>query len=388
MPYSAKAKRRKRIRLQSIIVLASITLFVGLVGLLSYFSIRNSSLNVSASTIQSVVRTNTTANTTYIYCVGDSGHGNQNLTFFAPLTSGGIGQWHNTTGYPVGVDDVGCDIYHKYIYCTGTNATFLENESYYAPISGSGIGNWTRTTSYPFRVSYQSCSAYRGYMYCVGDWWYYEQNATEYASISDSGIGQWRNSTPYPIPFYWGSCAISNGYIYCVGGAEVKHAIGATDYDVDIVIQNRTSSLTFFANVSSDGIGQWKPTTPFPTEFTLDGCSIYDSYIYCLGGNAYNENQTYFAPVSGNGIGKWTQTTNAPFALIQGGCDIHDGYIYCVGSRDNTSSGHQSWYARVSSSGISNWTETTPFPIPVYGDSYCEIPGSGGGWTGGGGPQD
>ncbi|MDE1855389.1 MAG: hypothetical protein KGH57_03685 [Candidatus Micrarchaeota archaeon] len=331
---------------------------------------------------------NVTSNSTYIYCVGDSGHGSQNLTFYAPITTNGIGQWHNTTPYPVGVDDVGCDIYHNVVYCTGTNATSSENESYYAGLSPNGIGNWIATTPYPFRASYQSCSAYRGYIYCVGDWWYPKQNATEYAPLSGSGIGQWMDSTPYPIPFYWGSCAISNGYIYCVGGAQVLHQVGAEDDDVFSIIGNRSSSLTFFANVSGRGIGKWKQTTPYPEPFTLDGCSIYNSYIYCFGGEGGGNNLTYFAHVSSGGIGQWMRTTDAPIPLVQTGCAIHNGYVYCVGSRDSSSAGHQSWYAKVSGDGVGNWSKTTPFPIPVYGDSYCEIPGSGGGWTGGGGPQD
>lgn len=345
---------------------------------------------IAYSAISSTHATNVTqSNSTYIYCVGTSGHGNENLTFYAPLNASGIGKWQNTTSYPVGVDDVGCDIYHGYIYCTGTNATVYENESYYAKLSPSGIGNWTATTPYPFPVSYQSCSAYSGYIYCVGDWWYPKQNATEYAPISEGGIGQWVNTTPYPQPFYWGTCAINNGYIYCVGGGQVEHAPGAKDGDVFQIIGNRSSSLTFFASVSSKGIGTWKETTPYPTSFTLDGCSIYNSYIYCLGGEGGMNNMTFYAHVSSSGIGNWTRTTDTPIPFIQTGCDMYNGHIYCIGSRDNSTAGRQTWYAPIlSKGGIGNWTATTPFPIPFYGDSYCEIPGSGGGWTSGGGPED
>lgn len=324
---------------------------------------------------------------TYLYCVGDSGHGHENLTFYAPLTKGGIGQWHNSTSYPVGVDDVGCDIYNGYIYCTGTNDTTSENQSYYANVSPSGIGSWIKTTSYPFPTSYQSCSAYNGYIYCIGDWQFLHQNATEFAPISRAGIGKWMATTPYPQPFYWGSCSINNGYIYCVGGGGLKHYSFEPDNQVvQDITQN--STYTFFAPVSSAGIGNWTMSTPYPVPFIMDGCPIYNNRIYCIGDGLY-QNLVYYANVSASGIGNWIRTTNTPIPFEQSGCDIHNGYVYCVGSRANGTAGNQTWYTRISANGsIGGWSPTTEFPLPYYGDSYCEIPGSGGGWTSGGGPQN
>ncbi|MHB1830269.1 MAG: Kelch repeat-containing protein [Candidatus Micrarchaeaceae archaeon] len=321
----------------------------------------------------------------YIYCVGDSGHGGQNLTYYAPiLASHSIGTWKQTTSYPVGVDDVGCDIYGSYIYCVGTNATLRENQTYYARISSSGIGNWTETTPYPVRFTYGSCSAYRGYIYCVGDW-AIPSNQSYYAALSDSGIGNWIKTTSYPTPFYWAGCSINRGYIYCVGGPGIAHTLGEPDMGV-ISTPNLSMNATYFARVSSSGIGVWNATTRFPVRFILNGCSIYNNYIYCIG--LGNWNLTYYAKVSAIGIGNWIETTSIPIRIIQGGCSAYDDYLYCVGSRDNSSAGHQTWYAPISSNGIGNWTASTPYPIPVYGDSYCEIPGSGGGFTGGGGPEN
>lgn len=322
----------------------------------------------------------------YIYCVGDSGIGNENLTYYAPiLASHAIGAWKQTTGYPVGVDDVGCDIYGNYIYCVGTNITIQENQTYYAKISASGIGNWTKTTSYPIRFTYGSCSAYRGYIYCVGDWTI-PSNQSYYARLSASGVGNWTKTTSYPTPFYWAGCSIDNGYIYCVGGPGIAHVLGSTDQEV-IDTPNQSMNATYFASVSDSGIGTWKATTPFPSRFILSGCSIYNDYIYCTGAGGVG-NFTYYAHVSPDGIGNWTHTTNTPIAIEQGGCAAYDGYLYCVGNRNRASVGHQTWYAPISSSGIGNWIEGTAYPLPFYGDSYCEIPGSGGGWLGGGGPQN
>lgn len=321
---------------------------------------------------------------TYIYCVGNSAHGSQNLSFYAPITSNVIGQWKNTTNYPVGMDDQGCSIYNNYIYCVGTNATVAANESYYAQISSSGIGNWTATTPYPVPFWYGGCSAYRGYLYCVGDW-KLPSNQSYYAPISSSGIGNWVKTTSYPAPLYWGGCSINKGYIYCIGGGAEKHAPTALDDDITT---NPNQTDTFFAPISSSGIGNWTATTPYPFPFTLEGCPIYNDYIYCIGGVKADDRIAFYAHVSSNGIGAWIRTTEYPVGMIQGGCVIHAGYIYCIGSRDSSSTGNQTWYAPVSSNGIGNWTAANPFPIPFYGDSYCEIPGSGGGWVSGGGPQD
>ena len=115
------------------------------------------------------------------------------------------------------------------------------------------------------------------------------------------------------------------------------------------------------------------------------GCSIYNSYIYCVGTySASPYTQVYYAPVSSTGIGAWTSTTSYPVAMDYAGCSIYNGYIYCVGTY--VSPYTQVYYAPVSSTGIGAWTSTTSYPVAMYW-AYCEIPGSGGGFLGGGGPN-
>lgn len=370
------------------LVLAMIALVVYLALLIPKTHVANGSAgSLAATNLQFNQSLGENSTNSYIYCVGDSGYGNENLSYYAQISANGIGEWTQTTSYPVGVDDVGCDIYGNHIYCIGTNDTMSENETFYARISANGIGNWTAGTPYPVPTTYQSCSAYRGYIYCVGNW-KIPSNDSYYTKILKNGsIGGWNGTTRYPIPFYWGSCSINNGYIYCVGGPDVSHYPGEADSQV-INSSNKNYSLTYFAAVSSSGIGKWTQTTPFPSKFFLNGCSVYNNYIYCIGGEPSTGN-AHYAPLSENGIGSWMNTTSLPIDNEQGGCAIHLGYIYCVGSRDPTSAHHQVWYAKImNGGGIGNWTESTPYPIPVYGDSYCEIPGSGGSFTGGGGPEN
>jgi len=168
----------------------------------------------------------------------------------------------------------------------------------------------------------------------------------------------------------WAPCSIYNGYIYCVGSSASP---SASPYN-----------LVYYAPVSSIGIGAWASTTSYPVP-EPDGCSIYNGYIYCVGGAGISSN-VYYAPVSSTGIGAWQATTSYPPSVgIEGnGCSIYNGYIYCVGS--GASPYTQVYYAPVSSTGIGAWQATTSYPVAME-DAYCEIPGSGGGFLSGGGPS-
>ncbi|MEM3661858.1 MAG: hypothetical protein QXG73_03450, partial [Candidatus Micrarchaeaceae archaeon] len=113
----------------------------------------------------------------------------------------------------------------------------------------------------------------------------------------------------------------------------------------------------------------------------------YNGYIYCVGSSEVSPyTQVYYAPVSSTGIGTWTATTSYPVVMVDAGCSINNGYIYCVGTGEGGYAGTQVYYAPVSSTGIGTWTATTSYPVGIdY--AYCEIPGSGGGYLGGGGPN-
>jgi hypothetical protein len=327
-------------------------------------------------------------NLSYIFCSGSSYDSLQNLSYYAPISSGGIGQWTKTTSFPTPMTNVstryaGCSIYFGYVYCMGSVRSNIghlgyysnTNTSYYAPIGTKGIGAWKATSSYPFPFLVAGCSAYKSYIYCLGGSGYEPNGDNDvpfalFAQITnDSGLGNWTPTTPYPSPFYDAGCSIYEGYIYCVGNGD--HFI--------------SHNQTYFAQLSSGGIGNWTATTPYPVSMYGAGCSIYNGYIYCVGTEGTeSRNQTYFAEVNSTGIGQWTETTPYPISMYNAGCSISNGYIYCVGTQ-GTATMNQSYFAKVSSSGIGQWKETTSYPKPIYGQ-YCEIPGSGGGYLGGGGP--
>ena len=154
------------------------------------------------------------------------------------------------------------------IYCTGTLGTSPYTYTYYAPISTGSVGAWTSSTSYPVTEDGAGCSiSPNGYIYCVGSASGL-MNQVYYAQISTSGIGAWTSTTNYPTSLNTAGCSLYNGYLYCVGnGYPGYNALG----------------LTYYAPVSTTGVGTWSSTSTYPIGFWGDGCSINSGYIYCVG---------------------------------------------------------------------------------------------------------
>ena len=122
---------------------------------------------------------NCVTNNGYVYCVGGAEDiccyytVGINESYYAPLSANGaIGSWSATTGFPLdgntlvyfqGSDSQNqCAVSGNFIYCS----TFLNKAStYYAPLSSNGIGNWVAMGSiYP---QYSSCSSTNSYVYCI-----------------------------------------------------------------------------------------------------------------------------------------------------------------------------------------------------------------------------
>jgi len=268
----------------------------------------------------------------------------------------------------------GCSIYNGYIYCVAGSSV------YYAPVSSTGVGAWQATTSYPTSPYYgglenAGCSIYNGYIYCAGGTGSSPFGLVYYAPVSSTGVGAWQATQSLPVYLGNAGCFIYNSYIYCVGAA------GS---------QSSPSNLVYYEAVSSTGImSKWQATTSYPVDISSPGsdgagCSIYNGYIYCVGSDTSPYNQVYYAPVSSTGVGAWQATTRYPALMYDEGCSIYNGYIYCVGTPASTS--NLVYYAPVSSTGVGAWQATTSYPVEMY-DAYCEIPGSGGGYFGGGGPS-
>ncbi|MDE1834707.1 MAG: hypothetical protein KGH64_05200, partial [Candidatus Micrarchaeota archaeon] len=95
------------------------------------------------------------------------------------------------------------------IYCIGNNAFFgADNATYYAPLTSSGIGTWSQGTSYPYPYQPSECVPSNNSVYCIGasDSYGTYYDVVTYANISQSGIGQWNQLNAFPTPIYAQSC--------------------------------------------------------------------------------------------------------------------------------------------------------------------------------------
>ena len=127
-----------------------------------------------------------------VYCLGgaDSNDNSLGTAYYAPLSSSGVGAWASTNSYPVAGTGQACVISSADILCvggetSGGSSPTYTNAVYYAPISSGGIGTWKQSTSYPVSVGTE-CVALSGDVYCVGG---FESsnganNFVEYASLA------------------------------------------------------------------------------------------------------------------------------------------------------------------------------------------------------------
>lgn len=297
-----------------------------------------------------------------IYCVG-SRAGSSTQAYYTHISSAGVGNWIATNSYPIQFEDAGCSIYSDYIYCVGS-LSGSQNKAYYSQVTSNGIGIWKSTTTYPAPINFAGCSTYKGYIYCIGGSGATEQN-TYYAPVSSNGIGNWVAAGSYPVSLSNAGCSAYNGYIYCVG------------------TNSGTQNQVYYAPILNPGIGTWTATTNYPTLFYKAGCSIYEGYIYCVGNASGSENGVYYAPVSSAGVGNWIAAMPYPVQLSLAGCSVFEGYIYCVGSNSGTT--NQVYYAPILNPGIGSWTSSNSYPVTDMQLAYCSVPGSSGGYLGGGG---
>ncbi len=218
------------------------------------------------------------ANANSAYCVGgiqilNYPPGPTSLSYYTNISKNSISSWSQTTSYPTIVGNFSkndsyqsCTPYNGYVYCIGGTAPEIVNNSYFAQLSSQGIGKWNATTSYPYTIDQEYCGAYSGYIYCVGgnNRTTVRSNVTNYASISKSGIGTWHQSSIYPADSIPWVCVFEGSYVYCTTG---ENYYGS-------------ESKSYYANLTANGVGTWIQTTSFPDSFVPGSCAAYNGYIY------------------------------------------------------------------------------------------------------------
>lgn len=226
--------------------------------------------------------------------------------------------------------------------------------------SNSGqLGPWKTTTSYPINAQGFSCAVNRGYAYCVGGYNGSETKESFFAPLSEFGVGAWARTTDYPMEVQDERCVASSDYIYCIGG----YVNSPNSHNI---------AVSYFASLSSSGIGQWASTTAFPYPAPDLRCTTDLGYVYCVSahynGTAFTEGgDSYFAQLSANGIGKWTPSSQMP--TMTAGCSGAGDYIYCFGGGPCYPPGDcssPSYYASLSSNGVGAFRRTSDLPTAVW----------------------
>ena len=288
------------------------------------------------------------------------------------------------------------------IYCIGglQNLTTVKNTYYFNASSPFGLpARWLGTTPYPVSEQLASCVTYGNQLYCIGgtDANYSAlSNASYYAGETPSGLGAWHATASYPIPTAGESCAVYANYIYCTGGENgpADFAVGAGASGVYVPATNQS----FYAPISSTGIGPWAETTPYPIDVMAPSCYVYNAAMYCIGNSTVSVpglalttkgiNPVYYAKLSAAGIGPWKQATNSQVGNSSIACSAGGGYAYCLTYsqsyvNDEGFTNTSSYYASLARNGTGKWLNATSiYPVSqstlyamqcryVQGYMYC-----------------
>jgi hypothetical protein len=234
-------------------------------------------------------------------------------TYFPTPSTGQLGLWNRTTSYPLPLAGVTCVADGGFAYCVGggdetapRGSSYL-NRTYFASLSPTGVGQWTQTTGYPLMVGLPSCVTSSGYIYCVSGFAGPTSNLTGdvfYAPLSPLGIGPWKQTASFPNPISLPPCMVDSSYIYCV----TQNATGPF----------LPPGNTYFAHLSAAGVGNWTESSQLPD--APQGCVASGGYSYCFGGACASRtpctNPSYYAPLSPNGVGAWTSTTGLSIGQV------------------------------------------------------------------------
>lgn len=266
----------------------------------------------------------------YAYCIaGDGNVSGSNATYYAEVSSDGLGEWQSTTPYPLNDTNLHCVTYGGFVYCIGGDdaAPSDTNATYYARLSSSGVGAWKETTSYPMNCGTNftgtcfvgSCTSISNYVYCMSG----NTNAVYYANMTSNGLGQWQRSPyDYPVSIYYSmSCTSGGGWIICIGGYG----------------PSGVSNGVYYAPFSNGQIGPWSQGPAYPLWVASAACAYNTGIIECVGGenaSGYSSNQTYYSTVSSSGLGNWSAGSDYPSAVSDQSCFAAKAEIFCVGGLD------------------------------------------------------
>lgn len=282
---------------------------------------------------------------------------------YAPINSDGTissGAWQAATNMPTALEGFGAVAYNGYIYIAGglnyTSSTYYSSVIYAKQNSDGSIGSWnTATTNFSGGREFLGLAVYNGYLYIVGGGNATAPlNDTQYAQIKgDGSVGAWAATSSLPAGRAGLQAVAYNGYLYSVAG----HISGSDTTDV------------YFASINQDGsIDPWVATNGFVTARQNPGVTVYNGYLYLVGGSSSGSsiNSFEYAEILGDGeIGSWI-TGSYPTAIEALGVVAYKGYIYGAGGYKSTGTPqifNSVYYGKIASPGtMTGWQATTSIP--------------------------
>jgi hypothetical protein len=358
----------------------------------------------------------------YMYILGGCSSGNCTSylsTVYSALinANGTTGAFTGTSGFTSARAGHSSLVYNGYIYVIGgctagtSGCTTVTTNVRYALICtvanggqggcagtpGTGtagkVGTWNDTAALPTtNVGYSHGSVVAsGYIYVIGGTAidgavYYAlictgtNNGVGGCGATAGTVGTWNSATTMSTPSHAHKAFFYNGYIYVVGGVNPS---------------NTKLSRTIYAKVNADGtLGSWSNTNSLTTARQIHGGTVYNGYIYIVGGfNSSSNpiNSVEYAPINngGNGaLGSVIQTTNyGNGARSRTATAAYNGFLYTIGGFDDAPVTYNHvLYAEIKSDGLlGTWTSTTNFPVTIQEtvamvrDGYLYTAGGNGG---------
>jgi len=301
-----------------------------------------------------------------------------NNVYYATCGSGDLGALTGTTAFTTARGQLGLVASNSYLYVMGGwNGTTYYSDTQYIKIktNGSLDTSWSTASGSTLSSTRRGFGAvaYNGYIYVAGGYngtTYYTD--VQYAQVNNGGQGttaSWATTTNLPTTArgFFPSVAY-NGYVYALGG------YNGTTYLNDVQ----------YAPLNANGtIGTWASTHSFTTAREDFAATVYNGYIYLMGGNAGagatrmgdvqyalictgNNSGTGGCTSTAGTVGTWSSTSSMIVARSGLAAVANAGYMYivagegvsasgdCNGTNDNFCSGVQ--YAPINANGtIGTW---------------------------------
>jgi hypothetical protein len=249
-----------------------------------------------------------------------------------------------------------------------------------APLSNGTVGAWSMSSNLlpGSLIGGLKPVEYDGYVYVFSG-----GPGTIYsAQLGANGtVGAWSSPTStLNVHAYAGVSFEYDGYVYVMGGLTTANSSSATN-------------TVYSAPLSNGAVGSWTTSSnSLPIKLTYAMFSIYDGYVYVMGGTAYSSgssitNTVYSAPLSNGAVGSWTTSSNVLPSVINSGMSVvYNGYIFVMGGNGASTNLNTVYSAPISNGRVGSWSTATNMPVSVntydtaieYGGYTYVINGQGG----------